>query len=311
MKKIILVTLASIFATVSVMAQDMAEATETYNNGAMSLQMGDYASALSSFQSALSAAEACGEEGAELAANCKSVIPSIILAQGKELVKESEYDSAVVKLQEAVAIAEEYENAEVKADAEALIPQIQLQKANSLLQAKDFAAASTAYQTVIESDPDNATAYLRLGTCLSATGDSEGAIEALKKASELGEDAAANKQLSTLYLKSAQGSLKAQKYQDAIDACELSNSYLENGNAYKIAASAAQKLSKNSAAISYYEKYLELSPDANDASGITMTVAVLYQQSGNKTKALEYYKKVASDPKYGEAAQAQIKALQQ
>lgn len=310
MKKIILLTLASVFATVSVMAQDMTQATETYNAGLEAYQAGDFATALTSLQSALSMAEANGAEGADMAENCKTAIPQIMLSIGKEAARENNYDDAISKLKEASSVAEKYNNADVKAEADGLIPQLRLQKANSLLQAKDFASAAGAYQDVIADDPDNSTAYVRLGSCLSATGDTDGAISAFEKAYELGETATASKQLSNIYLKSAQASLKAQKYQDTIDACDKSNSYLENANAYKIAASAATKLQKSSTAISYYEKYLEVAPDAKDASDVACTVAVLYQQAGNKAKALEYYKKVGSDSKSYETAQAQIKALQ-
>ena len=48
---------------ISVSAQDLATATETYNNGAMELQMGNMEAALTNFQSALEMAEALGEQG--------------------------------------------------------------------------------------------------------------------------------------------------------------------------------------------------------------------------------------------------------
>ena len=60
MKKILLVIAATLTATVALSAQDMAQATETYNNGAMALQAGNDADALSKFEEALTMAEACG-----------------------------------------------------------------------------------------------------------------------------------------------------------------------------------------------------------------------------------------------------------
>ena len=47
MKKILLVIAATLTATFALSAQDMAQATETYNNGAMALQAGNDADALS------------------------------------------------------------------------------------------------------------------------------------------------------------------------------------------------------------------------------------------------------------------------
>ena len=57
------------------------------------------------------------------------------------------------------------------------------------------------------------------------------------------------------------------------------------------------------------QKYLELKPTASNANGITFTVAALYQGQKNNAKALEYYKKVQNDPKFGAQAKQMIAAL--
>ena len=86
MKKFFLSLAAVALAAGSMAAQDMAQATETYNNGAMSLQMGDNTSALAYFEQALTMGEACGEEGTELVNNCKDIIPLVTLAIAKDLI---------------------------------------------------------------------------------------------------------------------------------------------------------------------------------------------------------------------------------
>ena len=88
-----------------------------------------------------------------------------------------------------------------------------------------------------------------------------------------------------------------------------SNSYLENANAYRFAANAAQQLKNNDECIALYEKYLALKPNAKDAGGVKFTIAALYQQAGNKEKAKEYYQMVVGDPQYGASAAEQLKAL--
>ncbi len=309
MKKIILLAAATLFASAAIFAQDLNQATDVYNNGAMALQMGDNASALDSFKTALDLAEACGEDGAELVANCKNIIPSILLSNGKKQASEGQYDDAIATLKDAAKTAAEYGNEDVQSQAEKLIPGLRLQKANSYLQAKDFENAIPAYQEVLANDPQNSAAYLRLGSCYAATGKTDEAIEAYKSANDLGDKSAA-KQLANTYLKIAQANLKAGKYQETITACEQSNLYGESANAYKLAASAANKLSNTAGAIGYYEKYLELSPNAKDANDICYTIAVLSQNGGNKAKAVEYYQKLTGDAKYGETAKAQIQALQ-
>ena len=103
--------------------------------------------------------------------------------------------------------------------------------------------------------------------------------------------------------------LKEKKFKEAIEACDKSNGYVESANAYKLAASAATKLKDNAKAIGFYEKYLEVSPDAKDANAISFTVAALYQQANNKAKAIEFYEKVAGDAQYGAQAKQQLEAL--
>ena len=122
MKKVFLALAAIMMSAAFVSAQDLATATETYNNGASQLAEGDRAAALASFQDALKAAEALGEEGAEIVANCKNVIPAVVLSMGKELYNDKDFNAAADKFQEAVKIAKEYGNDEVELEAEPLIP---------------------------------------------------------------------------------------------------------------------------------------------------------------------------------------------
>ena len=311
MKRIILMAVAAILAAATVSAQDLEQATNTYNNGVMALQMGDNTTALDSFKQALTMAEACGESGNDVAANCKNVIPGVMLSIAKDFIQNKEYDKAVTSLKEAATVAKEYGNADTETEAIELVPQVLLQKANDLLKEKDFANAVNAYNEAIAADPDNGRAYLLLGSALASSGKIAEAEAAYTKAGELGESSDATKQLANLYLRVANSYYKAKKYTEAIEAAEKSISYVDsNANPYLIAANSAQKLNDNAAAISYFEKYISM-PKARNVNAYTFTIAVLYQQAGNKEKAIEYYQKVASDQQYGTQAQEQLKALQQ
>ena len=309
MKKLIL-TLAAVILSAGLMsAQDMAQATETAQNANEALVAKDYAKALEGFKQALTLAQACGEEGEELVNTCKTVIPSIVLSIAKNEIKEAKYDEGIAQLEEAIKVAEEYANDDVIGEAATLIPQVKKQKATALYNDKDYAAAAEAFKEILAADPEDGASALRLALALTNTGDKEGSIEAFKQAAANGQAANANKQLANIYLKDAQQLLKDKKYKEAIAACEESNTYNESANAYKLTASAASQLKDNAKAIAAYEKYLELSPNASDAAGINTTIAVLYQQSGNKAKAIEYYTKVQNDPQYGATAKQQLEAL--
>ena len=309
MKKIFLLFTAAALSAGMVFAQDINQATENYNNGAMELQMGNNEAAITYFQTALEMAEALGEEGAEVAANCRSIIPAIYLSSAKEQIKADNFDAAVEQLGKAIEAAGKYEVPEVADDANALMPQVYLSKGNGFLQAKNFPEAEAAYKQAIELDATNGMAYFRLGQALASQNKVADAEAAYVQAAANGQEKNANKQLSNMFVKLAQAANKAKKYQEVLDYAAKSNQYLENANAYRFAAGASQQLGKNAECIANYEKYLELSPNAKDAAGVKFTIAALYQQSGDKAKAKEYYQMVSTDPQYGPSAQEQLKTL--
>ena len=309
MKKIILAMAAFAFSMGVMSAQDLATATSTYNSGAEALTMGNKTGALEYFQEALTMAQALGDEGAEVASNCKNAIPSVILSIGKELYNKKDFDGAVAKMNEAAAAA----NEEVVAEVADLLPQVavtrSMEKANAAFKAKDIAGAVAGYTEVMAADTANGVAALRLGQLLSGTGKFDEAVKYLEVAARNGQEANAKSLLSTTYLKDAASKLKGGKYADAVALAVKANDFKENAQAFLIAGQASQKANKNTDAISYFEKYLEAAPTAKNAGAIAFTVGALYQQAGNKAKALEYYKKVENDPQFGVQAKPLIASL--
>ena len=219
MKKIILAIAAAFMAAGMASAQDMAQATELYNNGATAISMKNWTEALDYFQKALEMGKTIGADADELVANCKNAIPGVSLEIAKDLIKDEKYDEAAVKLDEVAKIATEYENAEVAEKANELVPQMWMQKGVNALKIKDFATAADGF----------------------------------------------------------------------------AKSYAADTTAGKTAL--------------YLEKYLEMKPDAKNAPAITFTVAALYQGAKNNAKALEFYKKVQDDPKFGAQAKQMIASL--
>jgi len=313
MKKIILALAAVVMSAGMVFAQDMATATEKAKEGNEALQNGDKATALASFQDALTMAESCGDEGAELVSTCKSVIPGIILSIGKDAYNEKDFDTAIARFEEASKIAETYGDDATVAEVAELLPQVNINKeysvADAAFKAKDFASAVEGYKKVLALDQSNGNAALRLVQCLANTGDFAGAKEAFAIAEANGQAANASKVLGGSLLKKAAASLKAKDYNSALEYSLDANNYTENAQAYLVAGQAAQNLKKSSDAISYFEKYLEAAPTAKNANAITFTVGALYQGLGNKAKAIENYKKVLTDPKLGANAKQMVDAL--
>ena len=309
MKKIFIFFAAAIMAAGVASAQDINSVTETYNNGAMELEMGNKEAALGYFQAALTAAEELGEEGLQIAENCKNTIPVLMGSIAKDYIKAEQFDAALEQLNKTIEASELYGNADEAAEAKTLINQTLMAKGNSLINAKDFAAAIEVYNQVMAAEPTNAMAALRLGMAYGATGNTEEAEKAYLVAAENGKEKDAYKQLSNLFVKQAAAVLKSKNYAKAIELALKSSEYLENATAMKVAGTAASALQKNAEAISYLEKYLELSPNAKDATQMKYTIAATAQVMGDNAKAKEYYTAILSDPKFGPTAKQMLETI--
>ena len=290
-------------------AQDINSVTETYNNGAMELEMGNKEAALGYFQAALTAAEALGEEGAQIVDNCKNTIPVLMNSIAKDYIKAEQFDAALEQLNKTIEAADLYGNAEVAEDAKALINQTLMAKGNDMINNKDFAGAIEVYNQIMAAEPANAMAALRLGMAYGAAGNIEEAEKAYLVAAENGQDKNAYKQLSNLFVKKAAAVLKTKNYAQAVEFALKSNEYLENATAMKVAGTAASALQKNAEAIQYLEKYLELSPNAKDAAQMKYTIAATAQVMGDNAKAKEYYTMILSDPKFGPTAKQMLETI--
>ena len=310
MKKIISTLAALALAAGYVGAHDLTEITEMYNSGAEAIAAGDKEGALKSFEQAYELAAALGEEGAEIAENCKNVIPELNLSIAKSLVNDTKYTEAIDRIKTTISVAEKFANADILAEAKDLMPKVVMQNASVLLNAKKYAEAAEAYKEVLSGDPANGLAAFRLGLALTGAGKTEEAKAALQTAAENGQQAQAYKQLANLFLKEAAADLKAKQYAKAVDAAVKVTEYDgKNSLAFQIAGQASQILNKDNDAIKYFEKYLELAPTAKNATQIAFTVGALYQKAKNNAKAVEYFQKAVNDPALGDKAKALINAL--
>jgi hypothetical protein len=72
-------------------------------------------------------------------------------------------------------------------------------RADSLFARQDWKGAAAAYGAIVKEDPENGFAWFRLGASLRAGGDTEGAIDAYKKAEAIRHNPLAMFQLASAY----------------------------------------------------------------------------------------------------------------
>lgn len=287
MKRILVLAAIAAISASAAMAQDFEKATNLAKQANEALVSGDSKTAIDNFTAALTEAGQCTEEEASsLIENCKKGIAQANYSQANKLIENGNLEEAIAQLAATVTAAEESGDSDLIEKAVEKTQQLHQAIANAKIKAAgaeaDPAAKAAAYKNAIEhldavlaKEPENGKAFLQKGQVLSAIGNRAGAVETFLKAKELGQEAAANKQLSTIFLKDAASKLKAKDFKGAVEAALKSNEFLESANAYKIAGTAANGAKDIAAAEKYLSKYLELAPDAKDAAQIKTAVAAL------------------------------------
>ncbi len=322
MKKIFLTVMVALCTMGIVAAQDLEKATEIYNNAAAAIET-NKAEAITLFEQALEMAGTLGEEGAEIASQCKGILPKLYISLGKDLYGDKDIDGAIAKFQKAAEVGEKYGDTEVVEEAKELIPQLLMADANGLLKeastlakAKDagaaakFEEAAAAYQKVIDANPANGDAHLYKGQCLMQLGKMDDAIKSFELASENGEEEQAAKQLSNLYLRKASQCQKAKDMKGALENAQKSTQYVDNANAQKVIGMSAMQLKQNKVAAEAFESYLSMVPNAiTKEAGIVYNLGTALMALGENDKACGYFQKIAQDPKFGEGARYQITQL--
>ena len=310
MKKLLLSFVVALFTVGAINAQDLETVTNLYNAAAEVLSSGDDAAALTQFEAALKSATALGDEGAAIANNCKDVIPKLLVSIGKSCANSGKIDEAIDNFNKAIDVAAEYGNDAVLAEASALIPQMLMANAGQLLNDKKYLEAAAAYKKVVDLDPTNGTAWLRMGMAYAAEGNSNQlAIEALNAAAENGQEANAKKQLATVYLKEAVACQKAKDMAGMLENAQLSAQNNDSANAQKLIGTAALNLKQNKVAADAFEAYLALNPNASDKAQTIYQLATALMGAGDNAKACSYFKQIANDEKWGEAARYYITTL--
>ena len=106
----------------------------------------------------------------------------------------------------------------------------------------------------------------------------------------------------------AKASMKAKKFQEALDLANKSLAYDETSGAFETAGDALKELGNTADAVANYEKALaEAKPKA--LGQLNYKIAAAAQAMGDKTKAIEFYNKILGDPNFAEFAKYQIAEL--
>lgn len=309
MRKFWLTITATLVAAGMYAQNNMTVATQKATLAKESLDSGDYLTAVSGFKDALSLAEQCGDEGTNLASVCKEIIPKALNAAARKSLNTNDFDSAISSLKGVVDFAGFYGDTQTAERAKALIPQILVKKAGVLLDSKKYEEAAEACETALETDPSNGIASLRLGMALESLGNYWNAVDAYKNAAANGQAKNAAARLGQCYLLRALEELKSNDFNAAVKDAVASNEYVPNPQTLQIAGNASMMSGNRTDAIEYFEKYIAAAPSADNLGQVAYVVGALCQENGDNAKALEFFGKAVSDPKYGADAKKAIDTI--
>jgi tetratricopeptide (TPR) repeat protein len=238
---------------------------------------------------------------------CKDILPQIHLRYGKELASNRDIDNAIIQIKNAITTAKANSMDAVVTEATELLPQLLMADANSYINEGKFPEAIAGYKKVLNIEPTNAVAYLRIGMCESKLNNEDAAVVAYEKALELGDKEDAGKQLSVLYLKRSIAAYKTKNWAGTFENAKKSNEYAESGQGYKLQGIAAVQLKKYDDAIESLEKYFAQDPNAKDKNSTIYNLALAFEGKNNTAKACGYYKQLLSDPTYKAIAEYKVK----
>jgi tetratricopeptide (TPR) repeat protein len=256
--------------------------------------------------------EALGEPAAELVANCKKAICSAYLGQAKELYNSKDFAGAIEAFNQVKEVANGYGETDFITEADELIKLSELNQYNAAGNAakrnKDYAGAIENFAKVLEMDPANGAAAFNLGDSYYRLKNFAEAEKYLLMAVENGKAKESNPRLASIALMNAKASMKAKKFQEALDLANKSLAYDETSGAFETAGDALKELGNTADAVANYEKALaEAKPKA--LGQLNYKIAAAAQAMGDKTKAIEFYNKILGDPNFAEFSQYQIAEL--
>lgn len=288
MKKII-ITLASVLLAAGLaFGQDLAQANQIAQDAQAAFGNKNYDEALAGFQKALTMAEACGEQGAELVGTCKTAIPNIIKSIATAKVNAQDFEGGLAEFVKMAAAAKEYGQEDLLAEANENIATV-----------KEAIEKEAANQKLADAE------------ALYQNGDLAGALSAFQAILDETGNAQAKARIQSILLKQASANLQGGKLAQAFDGAkalfedEAATESVKK-NAAAIIAGVTQKAAasnKLSDAGKYFEQLSAMDPQNAKLGTLAYTIGAMYLKAQNKSAAKTWLQKALSDPKIAAKAQ--------
>lgn len=300
MKKLTII-LTAFFLTISLglLAQDMNEAGQAYNEGIGLAKENKTAEAIASYQKCADICAGLGEDGAELQEKAETQITSLYLKQGIDAYKAKRYDDAIASFKLSAEYAEKVNKAKSVSKAKSYIAATYTAKGNSFVKEKSYEEALASFKEAVAVKPKYFKAYYGMAIAYNKTDQAESMEEAVNKVVEYGGDdkvvAKAISLAATYYLNLSATYLQKESFNEASMMAKKAIEFNEQeGMAYYYQALADNNRGQYDEAVKIAMKGLTI--EGADMSNLYFELGRAHENKGDAQKACEAYKKVNDGP---------------
>lgn len=317
--KFITAAAAALLISAGVYAQDLNTVAANYEKAAEALQAKDYPGAIALFESVINDGLNIGDEAVEYVKNSQKYLPTAYFMLGGGKVK-GNLDEALANFEKAAELAELYGDVSTLGKAKTWIGRAYTMKGAEAFNNKDYATAAEIFAKGYAADPNNADLGLNLAKSYAEMGIEN--PEYMSKAMEVYDniiglthskfaDAVAKAKADKGYYQTI-NITKAVSDKNYDQAYAMIDQILatdpDNAAVNMILIQAATNQQNWGKVIANGEKAASLQDTDELKSDAYFLLGAAYQNTDNKAKAIEAYRKVTAGSKI-DTAKAQIAAL--
>lgn len=309
--KFVLSFIAATVLVFNLSAQTMSEVTEKFNAAGTAMQAKDLEKAAKLFDEVIDDGSTV-EEAGELVLQAQRYLPQVLIMWGGSLAAQQNFDKSIEVLTEARDRSELYGNAQMMLRATQTIGKIYLASGADAYNNERYEEAVGVFSKGFEADPTNTDMALNLARSYDKLGDLENAVEVYasiialeSRHSRYAEPAAiAKKELGEAVVYKAGQAAEAKDYDEAIRLCELAlEKDPENAMASMMRLQSANNKKDYKAVIEYGPSAAEAQTDDELKSTAYFLLGAAYQNTENKAKAIESFRKVSTGANAAQARQ--------
>ena len=294
--KILLSLFAALVLTGSLSAQTL---TEKYNEAGGAMQAKDFAKAATLFEQVIQEGAEAGPEAAELVANAQRFLPQSLMMQGQGLAGQQKFAEAVAALTKARDRAELYGNMQVMRGAAQLIGRVYFAQGADAYNNERYAEAVDIFAQGFAADETNTDMALNLARSYDKLDSLAKAVEVYSsiialegRHSRYAEAVATAKEEQELAVL-APASVAAGEG-DLDEVIRLTDLIPENAAGALLRVQVANNKKNYRSVIEYAPTAAELQTDDAKKSDVYFYLGAAYQNTDNKAKAIESFRKVTA-----------------